>query len=51
MIPFDILLSSGRKKKFTFKVVCDPGDNAEPVLTIMFASRTLAKGLRLPYED
>jgi hypothetical protein len=40
MIPFDVLLSSGRKKKFTFKVVCGPGDNAEPVLTIM-----------LPYED
>jgi hypothetical protein len=40
MIPFDVLLSSGKKKKFTFKVVCNPGDNAEPVLTIM-----------LPYED
>ncbi len=35
MIPFDVYLSSGRKKKFTFKLVCGPGDYAEPVLTIM----------------
>lgn len=40
MIPFDVYLRSGRKKKFTFKIVCGPGDYAEPVLTIM-----------LPYED
>lgn len=30
-----IIKGAGRKSKFTFKIVCGPGDQAEPVLTIM----------------
>jgi hypothetical protein len=30
-----IIKGAGRKSKFTFKIVCGPGDNAEPTLTIM----------------
>jgi len=35
IIHFQVLLAVGRKKKFTFKIVCGPGDAMEPVLTIM----------------
>lgn len=30
-----IITGAGRKKYWTFKVVCHPGDNFEPVITIM----------------
>jgi hypothetical protein len=30
-----IIKGAGRKSLFTFKIVCGPGDNAEPVLTVM----------------
>ena len=30
-----IITGTGRKKKHTLKVVCGPGDDAEPVITIM----------------
>ena len=30
-----IITGTGRKKIHTLKVVCGPGDDAEPVLTIM----------------
>jgi hypothetical protein len=35
-----IIRGAGRKSKFTFKAVCGPGDQGEPVITIM-----------LPQED
>ena len=31
-----IITGVGRQKIFTFKMICGPGDNAEPVLTLMF---------------
>ena len=30
-----IITGAGRQRNYTFKIVCGPGDNAEPVLTIM----------------
>lgn len=33
-----IIKGAGRQSKFTFKSVCGPGDNAEPVITIMLPS-------------
>lgn len=30
-----IIKGAGRKSLYTFKLVCHPGDNAEPVMTIM----------------
>ena len=30
-----IITGTGRKKKHTLKIVCGPGDDAEPVVTIM----------------
>ena len=30
-----IIKGAGRKSRFTFKLVCGPGDDAEPVLTLM----------------
>ena len=30
-----IITGAGKKRNFTFKIVCGPGDDAEPVLTIM----------------
>ena len=30
-----IIKGAGRKRLYTFKLVCHPGDNAEPVMTIM----------------
>lgn len=30
-----IITGAGRQKVFTFKMICGPGDNAEPVLTLM----------------
>ena len=30
-----VIKGAGRKSKFTFKIVCGPGDTPEPVLTIM----------------
>lgn len=30
-----IIKGGGRKSKYIFKLVCGPGDNAEPVLTMM----------------
>jgi len=29
------IVGCGRQKNYTFKMVCGPGDNGEPVLTIM----------------
>ena len=31
-----IIKGAGRRSTFTFKMVCGPGDDAEPVLTVMF---------------
>lgn len=30
-----IIKGAGRKSNYTFKIVCGPGDNAEPTMTIM----------------
>lgn len=30
-----IIKGAGRRSTFTFQIVCGPGDNAEPVMTIM----------------
>lgn len=35
-----IITGAGRKKYWTFKVVCHPGDNFEPVVTIMLSDES-----------
>jgi hypothetical protein len=30
-----IITGAGRQRTYTFKIVCGPGDNAEPVITVM----------------